>query len=206
MKGSIHIEIENRRKIKYSFDLTRNITIVQGFSGTGKTTLYNMIEDFSSRGESSGVKINCNKKCVILYDKNLWKIQIENISDSIVFIDEGASFITSTEFAGSIKNSDNYFVIFSREPLHYLPYSVDEIYEIKTSGKKHTFVKKYTSDSKHHYSNLSKDFQKNIVLVEDEGSGFQFFKSVYEKTNTECLTAKGKANVFKMLFQWTNTF
>lgn len=202
MKGIIHIEVENNRKIKYTFDLFRNITLVQGFSGTGKTTLYNMIRNFASRGESSGVKINCNKKCVVLYDEDLWKSQLEKISDCIIFIDEGASFITSTEFAGSVKNSDNYFVIFSREPLHYLPYSVDEIYEIKSSGKKHTFEKRFPSDSKHHYSDLPKDFQKNIVLVEDKGSGFQFFKSVYKKSNLQCLTAEGKANVFKMLSQW----
>ena len=59
----------------------------------------------------------------------------------MVFIDEGYEEIRSAEFAGAVKNSDNYYVIFNRESLHDLPYSVDEIYEIKTSGKFHTFKK-----------------------------------------------------------------
>ena len=45
MKGIQHIEVSNR-KVKFKFDLIRNITIIRGESGTGKTTLYNMISDY----------------------------------------------------------------------------------------------------------------------------------------------------------------
>lgn len=58
----------------------------------------------------------------------------------IVFIDEGAEYIRTPEFAKAVKNSDNYYVIFSRESRHDLPYSVEEIYEIKASGKYHKFI------------------------------------------------------------------
>ena len=44
MKGIQHIEVSNR-KVKFKLDLIRNITIIRGESGTGKTTLYNMISD-----------------------------------------------------------------------------------------------------------------------------------------------------------------
>ena len=39
MKGTQHVEVSNRNA-KFRFDLHRNITIVRGDSGTGKTTLY----------------------------------------------------------------------------------------------------------------------------------------------------------------------
>ena len=39
------------------------------------------------------------------------------------------------EFASAIRNSDNYFVLITRENLYNLPYSVEEIYGMHSSGK-----------------------------------------------------------------------
>ena len=44
MKGTYHIEVKNR-DASFKFELYRNITIVRGNSGTGKTTLFDMIAD-----------------------------------------------------------------------------------------------------------------------------------------------------------------
>ena len=41
----------------------------------------------------------------------------------------------SEDFAIHVKNSDNYFVIVTRDDLQNLPYSVKEIYGIRESGK-----------------------------------------------------------------------
>ena len=133
MKGTQHVEVSNRNA-KFRFDLHRNITIVRGDSGTGKTTLYNMIADYTRLQAESGVNLSSTKPCVALMDMD-WKNQLDGISNSIVFIDEGATYISSEKFAEAIKNSDNYYVIFNREGLHQLSYSVEEIYQIKTSGK-----------------------------------------------------------------------
>ena len=65
----------------------------------------------------------------------MWKEQLSGIADSIVFIDEGNEFNKTTEFADEIQKTDNYYVIVTRESLPSLPYSVEEIYGIKTSGK-----------------------------------------------------------------------
>ena len=45
MTGAINIKMKNKRNI-YNFTLKRNITILRGDSGTGKTTLYDMIKDY----------------------------------------------------------------------------------------------------------------------------------------------------------------
>lgn len=145
MKGTQHVEVSNRNA-KFRFDLHRNITIVRGDSGTGKTTLYNMIADYTRLQAESGVNLSSTKPCVALMDMD-WKNQLDGISNSIVFIDEGAMYISSEKFAEAIKNSDNYYVIFNREGLHQLPYSVEEIYQIKTSGKYHSFEQIYKPEN-----------------------------------------------------------
>ena len=143
MTGTHHVEVKNRDAV-FKFDLHRNITIVRGDSGTGKTTLYDMIADYTRLHEASGVNISCDKPCAALIDLD-WKHQLVGIHDSIVFIDEGAEFLKTKEFAHTIKATDNYYVIFNRESLHELPYSVEEIYEIKASGKYHSFMRKKRS-------------------------------------------------------------
>ena len=111
MIGTHHIEVKNRDAV-FKFDLQRNITIVRGDSGTGKTTLFDMIADYTRLQDASGVSISCDKPCAALIDLD-WKHQLEGIHDSIVFIDEGVEYLKTKKFASTIKGTDNYYVIFS---------------------------------------------------------------------------------------------
>lgn len=135
MKGKYHIIVQNNR-LRYEFDIKRNITIIRGDSATGKTTLINMLQSAASFGESSGIDVICEKQCRVLQGAD-WQIILPHIHDQIVFIDEENQFIKTQAFSSSVKNSDNYYVIITREDLPNLPYSVDEIYGIHTSGKYH---------------------------------------------------------------------
>ena len=49
--------------------------------------------------------------------------------DSIVFIDEGNEFVKTKDFARAIQQTDNYYVIVTREGLPALPYSVKKCME-----------------------------------------------------------------------------
>ena len=51
--------------------------------------------------------------------------------------DEDYSFIYSKDFAELIQKSSNYYVLITRQPLYNLPYSIQEIYGIRTTGKYH---------------------------------------------------------------------
>ncbi len=42
MRGQYHVMVQNKR-LRYEFDIKRNITIIRGDSATGKTTLYDYI-------------------------------------------------------------------------------------------------------------------------------------------------------------------
>ena len=198
MKGIQHITVSNR-DAKFKFDLNRNITIVRGKSGTGKTTLFDMIADYTRQKEKSGVNISSTKPCVALIDTG-WEYQLAETKDSIVFIDEGAQFVRTKEFARAVKNSDNYYVIFNRESLHELPYSVEEIYEIKPSGKQHTFKKLYKSSGHMYYIDKKPKERKFAVLLTEDGkSGLQFYQNFFENKGVSCFSSESNSGIFKWL-------
>ena len=45
MKGKHRVVVSTKR-LKYDFELRRNLTIIRGDSATGKTTLIDMIQDY----------------------------------------------------------------------------------------------------------------------------------------------------------------
>ena len=199
MTGTHHVEIKNRDAV-FKFDLHRNITFVRGDSGTGKTTLFDMVSDYTRLKAASGINVSCDKECAALTDYD-WKHQLEGISDSIVFVDEGSDYLKTKDFAEAIKNSDNYYVIFCRESLYELPYSPEEIYEIKASGKYHSFKKMYKSDSRHiYYKDAAPGKLKYDVLVtEDSKSGFQFYQGYFLNDDIECYSSGSNSAIFQWL-------
>lgn len=203
MKGTYLVTVGNSA-LQYKFEIRRNITIIKGDSATGKTTLVEMIGEYYENGENSGITLNCKKPCVVLEGRQ-WKYLLDNIHDSIVFIDEGNNFIATDEFASAVKESDNYYVIVTRENLPNLPYSVDEIYGIKSSGKYASLQQTY-HEFYHIYGDYDnrKTFVPNIIMVEDSNSGFEFFDTVSANKSWKVVSAEGKSNIFKMLNEYKN--
>lgn len=198
MKGSYRVIIQNK-DVKYDFTLNRNITIIKGNSATGKTTLVGFIEEFYENGAASGIQLRCEKKCAVLSGRN-WQVLINNFKDSIVFIDEGNKFVHSREFARALQNSDNYYVIITRENLVNLPYSVTEIYGIRESGK-YAGLKQTYNEFYRIYAGaeIALKNDASTVLVEDSNSGFQFFKVTFDEKNYHVISAEGKSNIFSKL-------
>lgn len=69
MRGTHRIVVQNKR-IRYDFEIRRNLTIIRGDSATGKTTLVDMIREYYENGNASGVQLRCDKECQILSGKN----------------------------------------------------------------------------------------------------------------------------------------
>ena len=198
MKGKYSITVKNN-VLQYQFEIRRNITIIKGDSATGKTTLIDMIREYYENGEQSGITLQCQKTCVVLEGRQ-WKVLLENIHDSIVFIDEGNQFITTDEFSSALKQSDNYYVIVTREGLPNLPYSVEEIYGIKTAGKYGTLQQTY-QEFYRIYGDVKNtiSFHPDIILVEDSNAGYEFFEAVAEDKYWTTISAGGKSNICKRL-------
>ena len=192
MKNKHHIVVETER-LKYEFDIRRNITVIQGDSATGKTTLVQLLETYSRYGKDSGVRLQSDVPCVVFGGNvSLWKVAMETYQDSIVFIDEDYSFIYSKEFADVIQDTSNYYVLITRQPLYNLPYSVKEIYGIRTTGKYHYPEKIYNEFYRIYEDTDEKSSKDVIIMVEDSKSGYQFFSSICKKD--ACISVDGNSN------------
>lgn len=134
MKGNLKIVVSTKR-LRYELNLHRNITIIQGDSASGKTTLVQIISDYLSGRTGPGTEVVCDKRCVVLSGEEETAIlQLRLLTSSVVFVDEQERFLYSKDFAEAVLDSDCYFVFVTRDGLNMLPYSVNEIYYLKNSG------------------------------------------------------------------------
>lgn len=202
MKGSYDIVVSNA-KVRYEFTIRRNITIIKGNSATGKTTLVEMIREYYESGVGSGVDLKCDRPCRVLAGRD-WNVLLKTMNESIVFIDENNEFLPTDEFAKAIRESNNYYVIVTREGLPNLPYSVEEIYGIRESGK-YASLKRTYNEFYHIYGNIGSGemVQPEKVIVEDSNSGYDFFKGLLEKGNYTVISAGGKSNIFAEIMKYS---
>lgn len=140
MNGIKYLKVYNNKGIIYELFIRRKITIISDNSGTGKSTLIDMIEKANI---GAGASLKCDCACKVLIDR-YWEQDLTEWTDTIVFIDENFEAVNTKEFAEAVNNSDNYFVIINREKLDNLSFSYKEIYAIKASGKFHSLEQKYT--------------------------------------------------------------
>lgn len=191
MKGKVKFSAKNVH-IRFQFTLERNVTVITGDSGTGKTKLINMVRQYAELGRQSGVSLSCDKACIVLEGRN-WESILEQTHDSVVFIEESTSFLRTHEFAKAIQGTDNYYVFVSREPLPQLPYSVDAIHKIVKKGANPKIDKVYKKISTGGVSG----FPYDVIIMEDSHSGYEFFCKATEKLPVQCFSADGKSNLLE---------
>ena len=189
MKGKITFYIKNRH-ITFKFDLERNVTVLTGDSGTGKTKLINMVRMYSREGKASGVTLKCACPCIVLEGNN-WETILDNTTRTVVFVEESTSFLKSKEFAGKIQKTDNYYVLVTREKLSQIPYSIESIKKIVKNNSKPVIEKEYKNLSVKSIS----EFPYEEVVVEDSKAGFCFFSKACEKLSVRCYSSNGKSNI-----------
>ncbi len=207
MRGE-HLVIVRNNKVQIKLPIRRNLTILQGKSATGKTTLIELIAQYEALGESSGVTINCDAPCRVLAGVT-WRRDLADIENSIVFIDEDSAFMKTHEFAHAARHSSNYYVLIAREALPQLPYSVDEIYGLKnttrSSSKYPAYKRVYTSVYRVFGSTTFTGERPELVIVEDSNSGYEFFSALCAKSGVPCVSAGGKSNIYRLLRERSET-
>ena len=119
MRG-VHDVVVRNNKVQIKLTVSRSLTILQGKSATGKTTLLELIAAYDEFGADSGVVVNCDVPCKVLAGRN-WLRDLSSIENSIAFIDEDSSFMKSHEFAHAAHRSSNYYVLVARESLPQPP-------------------------------------------------------------------------------------
>lgn len=128
-------------RLEYKFEINGKYTIIKGDSGTGKTTLYELAELMSinpkavqniSRTKISAVPLNADVNSLTSYQ------------GYVLIIDEECTLLSRHDIASILQNSENYFIIITRERnLAYLPIHVDNVFRMKSSGKFHTLDRIY---------------------------------------------------------------
>ena len=197
MRGTYEVKVSNVN-VSFTLELERNITILSGDSATGKTTLIEMLRDFEESGRSSGVTVHCKRPCRVLTTAD-WEYRLNGIRDSIVFLDEGNAFVKSEAFARAIQNSSNYYVIVTRESLHQLPYSVNAILKLKTTGRRgKTYVRAYPQYD-HLADPVGEISRIQEIVTEDSNAGHEMFDHIATENHISCISARGKSNVFSQL-------
>ena len=197
MVGRYLVEVESK-KLHYRLGVERNITILKGNSGTGKTDLIRMI--LLSKRKDSPYTVRCEKECIAITDDNLERLDnLESYRDSIVFIDEEVEFVRTHEFARIVSKSTCYFVIATRESLPSLPYSCKAMYSIVHLGlDPYLGVMKNSARILYDFTSKPKfDLRGRLscVIVEDSNSGYEFFKAVCDRYGIDCIAARGNSKL-----------
>ncbi len=203
MKGKYHIEISNSF-VTYDFFIKRNYTFIRGDSGTGKTTLIDLIRLSKTEPESVNLKSDVNLK--VISNEEEWNsfYKLSQIGDpdslgNIVFFDESQAYMYKDKFLSEVKKSDNYYVIVSRsdflsKEIVGLPYSAHEIYKLETDesySEKPVYNKLVEMYPSQKINTLPK-----IILTEDKRSGNQFFSNIF---SGKCVDADGNGNIYNKL-------
>lgn len=202
MKGSVKITVTTK-KLKYELNLRRNITIIQGDSATGKTTLIQIISDYLAQRTGPGTEVVCDKPCAVLSgDAESSILRLKALHNSVVFVDEQERFLNSKAFAEAVLASDCYFVFVTRDGLHMLPYSVKEIYCLRNSGyyqnTKQIFNSMHQIYLEENKMELMGDF---LVLTEDSNAGYEVYRCIFNEKKILCDTANGKSNVAEYILK-----
>lgn len=163
------------KRLEYQFEIKHKYNLIKGDSGTGKTTLHELISAYNSTPNA----VNClgyNK--LYAWPVNASHLELLDHNDDIIIIDEDALILHRHDIASLLSNSNNYFLIINRDTkFSYLPISLDSIFTMKSSGKFHTLELLYPNASRHLYSG-----NVTNIIVEDSTSGLRFIKEVFSKS------------------------
>lgn len=200
MKGSYWFRAKSK-KVLFEFSIRRNITVIKGDSATGKTTLLRILYEYLRMGKQSGYAVSTNVSYYVYIRDEVgrdWKDALYPLKNTVIFIEENNEFVFTKEFASFVKKSGNYFVFVTRAPLKMLPYSIHEIYEIITDGKR-TDIKESYHEFREIYSNypiIENNKIQNIV-TEDSNSGYQFWTHAFK--NRHVTSSNGNGNLIKQV-------
>ena len=194
--------MKGRRVIKVGFAKTafevvldRKVTILKGQSGTGKTTFVELIDEKLKKSRNSSIiSLSSNAPLIVLKEGDDWKKVLMSNKGCIIISDEGNEVIETVEFAGYVKESDNYFLFVSRSGmLTNLTYSVYSVIEFKSEKKGNVYLTK----SFQRYFETYEKKKPSILYTEDKGTGCEMMRLVATGFLVE--SANGKDNLIKIV-------
>lgn len=198
MTGTVHVRLQTNR-IFYDLAFDRNISVIRGDSGTGKSYLCLLLERAISGEE--GITLRCTEgiHCAVMPENTSangfsksWKQIIAESHNTLFFIDEFCDCLHSGSFAQAIKHTTNYYVLITRKVHAELPYSVQSIYTL--DYERGEFLRVINSCGYGVYEGTLAEVDK--CIVEDSGTGADLFFALLGRP---VLSAGSKTRVFKKI-------
>lgn len=124
MTGKYEVSLQSK-KVSYHLEVKSKYTVIRGDSAQGKSEFCRLVSE-------KGCIVTCPVKVTVLRSDVNYEALLSNTQNTIYFVDESFEDIGTNKFANVMKQSDNYFVLISRRKLASIPYSVDEIYTLKS--------------------------------------------------------------------------
>ena len=173
-----------------SFDLRKKITVIQGFSGTGKTRLCEALADTSGAytvtiSDSSYVPLQVpNREWYAFIDDNITSERKR------IFILDDVSYVATKEFSEIFSREKySFFILITRHSSlnswNQLPFCMNEIYTLEGKGADHWLKPVFSADA-----NLT-SHSMYITVTEDSNSGYQYFKTLMPQT----FSLEGRDNI-----------
>ena len=186
MVGKYHLRIENK-KVRYDLDIKRKFTVIRGNSAMGKTYLRDIVLNKETI-------VTCKLRVTVLPTQKDDYVDTLEKSNRLIIIDEDVDDMDTKEFADLLKDSNNYFIIFSRLKLAFLPISLEEIYEFTSITKYNNMNVPFTLTTlKSMYNDIdTSKIIPDLLITEDEKSGYQFFSNILD---IDCVSAMGNSKV-----------
>jgi hypothetical protein len=206
MKGSYNISIKYG-EVQYNLTVKDKFTLICGDSGTGKTTLCdildrNFISQKTGNGSSTGIEIMINN---IPWNES--EIKVYNLSynleyyealpkyqNNIVFIDEFHDVLQLSSIKTKLCRYDCYYVIITRKCLNSLPIDVNSVYELVTTKHGEQFISKFQPWIKFKYED---SIYPDVLITEDSRSSYNYFSKIVEQD--KIATLNGRGNLMRII-------
>lgn len=192
----LDIRIKGKR-LSYEISLKDRLTILVGDSGTGKTTLVDMLLN-----EDDIYNVSLSKKYnVAELLKSNYKALLNDAINGVeyLFVIDDKDFMYTSEFASLYGNVTNSLFIFicrtesdKFKKWNTIPFSANAIYKLEHKFGVNVLTPKFTYS---YITNMIKDF---VVITEDRKSGYQLacelFNTVYHADSKDKLLQYIKEN------------
>lgn len=191
--------IDNHSNTEYQLQIKRKITIITGDSATGKSVIYDLIQENEASRRvfkcENGVNRISTIKVVAANLDDIYFISLDT-EPSIVILDEQFPY-KDNNVINYIKESNSYFIIITRNlsSLSKLPFSMSEIYTIGFAKKLKSrqlnrIYNVYTMKKLYNLDSVVNSLIHPIVVTEDSKSGYEFFMNALP--NNKVYSAYGK--------------
>lgn len=184
------------KKLSYQIPINNKVVVIAGFSGTGKTTLYSLIQR-ASRG-IYGTNIESNLPVMAgSNNKETAKYEILSNNECLIVFDEDCDLLNPhnkrerKEYGEFFRNSNNIFILITRNTLD-IPLPQDSYFELVTRNGIH--VAQPLVEKRNNKLLCS---EKYLTIVEDSSSAYEFMEEyLSDKIDPiDITTSDGAANM-----------